>query len=140
MESVTNCIRIESNDILKISPEGDFFRVWVDFLKPVHDLTKREMDVLALFLKERYRLSKKISDEEILNRELMSTQTRIRIREQCGIKPKHLDVIMSTFREKHIIVNNKFFLKLIPEVTKDGAVLKIIFDFKDAKQLVKLGH
>ena len=52
MQEVTNFVAIHSNDKLKMSPDGDFFRVYVDFLKPIHDLTKREMDVLALYLQE----------------------------------------------------------------------------------------
>ena len=51
MEKVTNYIKITSTPKLKMSPEGDFFRYWVAFLKPLHELANREMDVLAAFLK-----------------------------------------------------------------------------------------
>lgn len=139
MEEVTNFIKIQSNNKLKISPDGDFFRVWVDFLKPVHDLTRREMDILALYLKERYRLSKTISDKDTLDQVLMSDEIRKKVREECGIKPRHINVILSTFRKKGVIRNNRFYINLIPTFTKDGAGLMIYFDFKDEKQRIKLG-
>jgi hypothetical protein len=137
-EEITNCIRIQSNENLKISPEGDFFRVWVAFLKPVHELTNKGMDVLALYLKERYRLSKTISDSNILDQALMSEEIRKKVREECGIKPRHLNVILSTFRKKGVIRNNRFFLNLIPKFTKEGAGLMIFFSFKNEKKRIRL--
>ncbi len=139
MDSINNVIRIQSNSKLKVSPDGDFFRLWVDFLKPVHELTKREMDVLALYLKERYRLSKTISDPKTLDQVLMSDEIRKKVREECGIKPRHLNVILSTFRKKGVIKDNKIFINLIPIFNKDGAGLMVYFNFKNEQQRIKLG-
>lgn len=138
MESVTNMIRIQSNAKLKMSPDGDFFRAWVEFLKPVHNLTNREMDVLALFLKERHELSKVITDSDVLDSVLMSEGTKRKIRERCGVSPKHFQVIMCKFRKNRVVVDNKIFLNLIPLVTTEGAGLMVYFSFKD-EQLIKLG-
>ena len=121
-----------------MSPDGDFFRVWVEFLKPLHDLTKREMDVLAIFLRERYELSKVITDSEVLDGVLMSEGTKRKIRNQCGISTKHFQVIMSKFRKNGVIKNNKIHLNLIPTVTEEGVGLMVYFSFKD-EQRVKLG-
>lgn len=139
MEGVNNVIRIQSNSKLKVTPDGDFFRLWVDFLRPVHDLTKREMDVLALYLKERYRLSKTISDPDTLDQVLMSDETRKKVRDICGIKPRHLNVILSTFRKKGVLKGNKIFVNLIPMFNKEGAGLMVFFNFKDEQQRIKLG-
>lgn len=146
MQEVTNFVAIHSNDKLKMSPDGDFFRVYVDFLKPIHDLTKREMDVLALYLQERYILGKTISDEDNLNKRLMQNDIRVKVRESLGIKPRHLNVILSTFRQKGILRktgplkgDEAFDLNLIPHFNHDGAGLMVFFDFKDGKQRIKLG-
>jgi hypothetical protein len=80
MESVTNMIKISSNSHLEMSPDGDFFRVWVEFLKPIHNLTNKEMDVLAAFLKKRYELGKVITDNDVLDNVLMSESTKRQIR------------------------------------------------------------
>ena len=139
MESVTNLIKIQSNDNLKMSPDGDFFRAWVDFHRPIHQLTKREMDVLALFLKKRWELSKKIKDEEALDKYLMSEEVRSQIIKECGMTMRHLRVTLSAFRKRGILVNEKFIMTLLPTITKEGVGLMVYFDFKNEQQLVKLG-
>lgn len=139
MEGVTNMIRINSNPKLDMSPDGDFFRVWVEFLKPVHNLTNKEMDIFATFLKKRYELGKVITDQEVLDSVLMGPDVRRQIREQHGITPKHLQVIMSKLRKNGVIKNNKIFLNLIPTITEEGVGLMIYFNFKN-EQHIRLGN
>ena len=139
MESITNLIKIKSTPKLKMSPEGDFFRYWVEFLRPIHELTKREMDVLAEFLKARYELSKVIIDNDTLDSVLMSDETKRNIRTACGISSKHFQVIMSKFRKNGVVKNNKIHLNLIPTITDEGVGLLVHFSFKD-EQHIKLGH
>ena len=138
MENITNLIRIKSNPKLKMSPDGDFFRYWVEFLRPLHELTKREMDVLAEFLKTRYDLGKVIIDTDTLDRVLMSEETKRNIRKACGISAKHFQVIMSKFRKNGVIRDNRIHLNLIPTITEEGVGLMVHFSFKD-EQHVKLG-
>ena len=139
MEGVTNLIRVESNPKLDVSPDGDFFRVWVEFLHPVHKLTGRQMDVLAAFLKKRYELSKVITDQKVLNNVLMGEGTKRQIREQYGITPKHFRVIMYKLRRNGVIRGNEIFLNLIPSITPDGVGLMVYFNFKKHEERIKLG-
>lgn len=139
MESVTNIIKIDSNSRLNMSPDGDFFRVWVEFLKPIHNLTNKEMDVLAAFLKKRYELGKVITDADVLDNVLMGENTKKQIREEQGIKTKHFQVIMCKFRKKGVIVNNRIFLNLIPTITEEGVGLMVYFNFKNENH-IKLGY
>ena len=139
MDGITNLITIESNQKLKMSPDGDFFRCWVDVLQAIHKLTKREMDVLAEFLKVRYNLSKEIINQDRLDRVLMSEETKRDIRKTCGISPKHFQVIMSKFKKNGVVKDGKIFLNLIPTIQEDGVGLLIYFNFKN-EQYVKLGH
>jgi hypothetical protein len=139
MESITNLIRIKSNSKLKMSPEGDFFRYWVAFLKPLHELANREMDVLAAFLKMRYFLSKEIIDSDRLDRVLMSEETKREIREKCGITPKHFQVIMRKFRKNGVIKDGRICMNMIPTITDEGVGLMIHFSFKD-EQHIKYGY
>ena len=39
----------------------NFFRYWVEFLKPLHSLTERETDVVVSFLKKRYEKTRPLS-------------------------------------------------------------------------------
>lgn len=139
MESVTNMIMVNSNPRLNVSPEGDFFRVWTEFLKPVHCLTNREMDVFAAFLKKRYELSKVITDPEVLDKVLMSEETKKQIRLQCKMATKHFQVVMCRFRQKGVVRNGKIFLNLVPTITPEGVGLMVYFNFKN-EQHIKLGN
>ena len=121
-----------------MSPDGDFFRYWVEFLRPLHELTKREMDVLAEFLKVRYNLSKEIINTDRLDRVLMSEETKRDIRKTCGISAKHFQVIMSKFRKNGVVRDGKIHLNLIPTITEEGVGLMVHFIFKD-EQHIKLG-
>ena len=128
MEGVTNVIKVESNPKLDMSLEGDFFRVWVEFLKPVHNLTNREMDVLAAFLKKRYELGKVVSDESTLNKMLMYEETKKGIRTKLGITSKHFQVIMSKLRKNGVIKDNRIHFKMIPTITDKGVGLMVFFN------------
>ena len=139
MEKVTNYIKLTSNSKLKMSPDGDFFRYWVEFLRPLHELTKREMDVLAEFLKVRYNMSREIINTDRLDRVLMSEEVKRDIRKTCGISAKHFQVIMSKFRKNGVIRDGKIHLNLIPTITDEGVGLMVHFDFKN-EQHIKLGH
>lgn len=132
-------ISINSNSSLNMSPEGDFFRVWVEFLKPIHNLTNKEMDVLAAFLKKRYELGKVITDSEVLDSVLMSEKTKKEIRELCEITPKHFQVIMCKFRKKGVVKNNRIFLNLIPTIAEEGVGLMVYFNFRNENRL-KFGN
>lgn len=139
MEGVTNYIEIKSNPHLKMSPDGDFFRAWVESLKFIHNLTKKEMEVLAVCLEERWRISRKYP-EDTVDAILLSNDKRKVICGKCHIKPKHLNVVLSKFRKNGVIdKNERFYLNLIPTMDKDGARLMINFSFKNEQQLVKLG-
>jgi hypothetical protein len=139
MAGVTNYIEIKSNPHLKMSPDGDFFKAWVESLKFIHNLTKKEMEVLAVCLEERWKISKKYPDD-IIDTILLSNDRRKIICERCHIKPKHLNVVLSKFRKNGVIdKNEKFYLFLIPVMDKEGARLLINFNFKNEQQFVKLG-
>ena len=69
--------------VLKSSLNGKFFRMWLEFLRPFHKLTEREMDVLSVFLKERFDLSKVVSDQEILDKLTMGEDTKRKIEIAC---------------------------------------------------------
>ena len=116
-----------------MSPDGDFFRVWVEFLKPVHNLTNREMDVLAAFLKKRYEMGKVITDIDSLDKMLMYEETKKEVRLSCGITPKHFQVIMSKFRKNGVIKDGRIHLKLVPSILNGGAGLVIYFDFSHGR-------
>lgn len=110
------------NGIINIpaSLEGSFFRYWLEFLAPFHNLTSREMDVATAFIKHRYNLSKVIKDETLLDKIVMNDDTKREITKECNITPSHFQVIMGKLRKAKMIVNNRINPKFIPKNIQEG--------------------
>ena len=86
--------------------DGSFFKYWFMFLKPFHHLTEREMDVITSFVKQRYELSKVITDSDILDKVTMSEDTKRKVREECGITLPHFQIVMSKLRKSKVIIDS----------------------------------
>lgn len=109
-----------------------FFKMWFMFLQPFHHLTEREMEVATSFVKQRYELSKVVSDNGILDRLVMSEDTKRKVREECNITLPHFQVIMGKLRKNNIIVDGKLNPRYIPRVIEENGSFKlmILFDFQ----------
>lgn len=120
------------DSVVRIPGSRDsFFRKWFEFLKPFHQLTEREMDIAAEFVRQRYYLGKVITDPEILDTVLMNEDTRRKIREECNITLPHFQVIMGKLRKSRIIVDGKINQKFIPNIDDSEGNFKLLmfFDF-----------
>ena len=115
---------------LKSSLDGKFFRMWLEFLRPFHKLTERETDVLAAFLKERFELSKVVSDQVILNKLTMSEDTKRKVRDDCNISQAHFQVIMTKLKKSKIIKDGKIEPKFIPRVQHGTKSFQLLLAFE----------
>lgn len=122
------------NNIVRIpcSLDKSFFKHWFKFLKPFHNLTDREIDVVASFVKHRYELSKVISDKDLLDRVTMSEDIKRKVREDCNIAFPHYQVIMGKLRKNKVIIDGKINPRFIPNIdsNSDNFQLLLLFDFK----------
>lgn len=110
----------------------EFFKWWCVFLRPFINLTNREIDVIANFLKQRWELSKSISDPAILDTMVMSETTKNKVIEDCNITQQHFYVVMSNLRKNNVIVNNTINPRLIPNIRKDdNGCFQLLILFKD---------
>ena len=100
------------------------------FLKPFHKLTKREIDVAASFVKQRYELSKVIKDSEILDGVTMSEGTKKKVREECNITLPHFQVILGKLRKNKVIVDGKINPKFIPNINADNDTFQLLLLFE----------
>lgn len=126
------------NNIIRIptSLEDKFFRYWLEFLEPFHGLTSRELDVATAFLKQRYKLSKAISDNTILDRVTMGDDTKQKIRKECNITTPHFQVIMGKLRKAKFIIDSRINPRFIPLGVKEGDnsfKLLLYFDFNTGR-------
>lgn len=118
------------NNVITIpTSTNNFFRYWFEFLRPFHKLTDREMDVIASFVKQRYELSKVVSDQEVLNRLTMSDDTKKKVREECNISQAHFQVIMTKLKKSKIIDNGRINPKFIPRLDKDSNNFQLLLSF-----------
>ncbi len=127
---VNNTIRIPT------SLEGDFFIIWLKFLDQFHELTPRETEVAAAFIKLRFELSKSITDEDLLDQIVMNEGSKRRIKTECHISDAHFQVIMGKLRESKVIVDGKLNKKFIPKRLKEGDpsfTLLLYFDLNAGK-------
>ena len=97
----------------------EFYKWWCMFLKPFVPLTNRESDVMASFLRQRWLLSKNISDPSILDSVLMSENVKKKVIDECGITQPHFYVIMSNLRNNGVIENDVINPRLIPNQRQD---------------------
>lgn len=120
------------NNIIKIPTSIDnFFRYWMEFLKPFHNLTNKEMDVAAKILQYRQNLSKVVKDEKVLNDVLLSKENRKNIREELNITPAHLQVILSTLKGVEFLKNGRVNPRFIPRLNNNKQFnLLMSFDFE----------
>lgn len=122
------------NNIVTIpaSLSSDFFKKWCVFLRPLINLTDREMDVIACFLKHRWELSKSISDPALLDKIVMSEDARKKVIKECNISLPHFYVIMSNLKKSKIIVDNVINPRLIPNIREDdNGYFQLLILFKE---------
>ena len=120
------------NNIIRIptSIDKDFFRFWFEFLKPFHNLTDREMQVASTLLKKRYELGKVIQDETILDRVVMSEDTKKAVREECNISLSHFQIIMGKLRKSKILINGKINPRFIPNISEEQGSFRLLLNFE----------
>lgn len=126
-----------NSDVARISSSLEpsninFFKQWLDFIKPAHKLTDKETLVLATILQIRHDLSRNIKDEALLNEVLMSVETKRKIRQVTKVSSNHFQVLMTKLKQRKVIVDGKINPRYIPnvEVDSEGYKLIIYFSFK----------
>ena len=124
-------MRDKINNVIRIptSLNGKFFRYWLEFLRPFHNLSDREVQIATSLLRNRYELSKVITDDEILDRVLLSEDTRKKIMAECNIASSHLQVIMTKLRKSKVIVDNRINPKFIPNIVEGRNSFSLLLHF-----------
>ena len=114
----------------------EFFRLWLNILKPFHNLTNREMDVAVSFLWNRYELSKVISDVNLLEANSLNEATKRKIRKECDVTLPHFQVIMGKLKKSKIIEKGKLNPRFIPNLKEESGSFQLLFlfDFGNGEQ------
>lgn len=127
--------RLIPNNVIRIKSKLDtsFFKYWFHFLKAFHHLTNREIDVVACIVKERYLLSKVISDSNVLDSVLLSEKIKGKVKAECGITGSHFQAVLSHLRKKNVLVDGRINPKFLPNIREENGSFKllIVFDIDD---------
>ena len=108
----------------------NFFRLWLELMKPMHKLTSKEIEVLAAFLQKRLELSKSIIDSNILDQTLLGTEIRKQIREELGLSATHFHVIVTKLKKAGLVRDGRINKRFIPNIDVDTDSYKLIFLFE----------
>lgn len=121
------------NNVIKIPSklETDFFKYWLEFLKPFHNMSPRECEVIAELLRTRYELSKVVKDPILLEKITLSEEYREKVRQTLGITANHFQVILCKLRKIGVLLDDRINPKFIPNVTEDNSngSFKLLFIF-----------
>lgn len=122
----------EVDSIIRIptSIGGNFFKYWIEFLKPIHGLTDRQTEVAVCLLKKRYELSKYITDDILLDKVLLSEDVRKEIRDECNITLQHYQVVLSSLRKSNIIIDNRINKRFIPNIKTSSDRFTLMLNFE----------
>lgn len=112
---------------------SSLFRYWLKFLTPFHNLTSREIDVATAFLKERYRLSKVILDNDLIDRTLMSEESQRKLKQECELTNQHFQVIKSKLKNKKFFKDDKINPRLIPNIKEENGLFRLLLVFDYGK-------
>lgn len=114
-----------------------FFSLWLQFLRPYHGMTDRQISLAAQFLKVNYELSLAITDDKLREEVLMNEKTKKRIREGINISQAFFQVLMGDLRNHKFIVDGKLNPKYVPKVdaTTEYTTLMLYFSIEKPKDL-----
>lgn len=87
-----------------LNGENDFFSLWIEYLVPKHHLTKSEQKFLAACIRQRYELSKGISDETLLDETCLNETYRTKIRQELGISTQQMQNVIVKLKKQKILI------------------------------------
>lgn len=106
-----------------------FFSKWVSFTAPFHKLSNQEQQVLALLLYYHYKLSREITNNKILWKEVFDYDTKLLITEELSIKDSALQNILTKLRKKKVILEGEISPLYIPNLEDKASKFTITFNF-----------
>ena len=114
---------------LKCSEES-FYRLWIEFLAPIHKLTSRERDVAARIISQYQKLSRSVSDPDVLEEVLWSQTSRKDMRDSLGMSKEYFQMILGKLREVGMIEDGHINPKYLPHMTDEPRyLLSFLFDW-----------
>jgi hypothetical protein len=110
--------------------DSEFFRAWLEVMRPLHGLASKEMDFAAAFLKKRYELAKTMTDDRLIDRVLFDAETKNAVAESLGISYSYMQYIFKKMRECGMIREKRINPQFLPAY-EGGKQVRWMFIFKN---------
>ena len=110
--------------------DGEFFRAWLEVMRPLHGRASKEMDFAAAFLKKRYELAKTMTDDRLIDRVLFDAETKNAVAKSLGISYSYMQYIFKKMRECGMIREKKINPQFLPAY-ESGKPVRWMFIFKN---------
>ena len=110
--------------------DDEFFRAWLEIMRPLHSLASKEMDFAAALLKKRYELAKTMTDERLIDRVLFDADTKKAIAEPLGISYSYMNYIFKKMKQCGIIEGKTINPQFLPAY-ESGKPVRWMFIFQN---------
>ena len=110
--------------------DDEFFRAWLEVVRPLHNLASKEMDFAAAFLKKRYELAKTMNDDKLIDRVLFNVDTKKAVAESLGISYSYMQFIFRKMRECGMIEGKTINPRFLPTY-ENGKPVRWMFIFQN---------
>lgn len=104
------------------------FTQWLRLTYPMHKLSSKEQSVLSLLLYHNYDIGREIKKKNLVWKLVFDYDTKLKIKEELGIKDYALQNVLTSLRKKGAIQKNQVNPTYIPMITDDVKNFKIIFN------------
>ena len=110
--------------------DDEFFRAWLEVMRPLHNLASKEMDFAAAFLKKRYEIAKGTSDSRLVDKVLFDAETKKSVAKSIGISYSYMQYIFKKMRECGMIEGKSINWQFLPAY-KEGEPVRWVFIFEN---------
>lgn len=121
--SVTGVTSIPNKD-------GEFFRAWLEVMRPLHNLASKEMDFAAALLKKRYEIAKTTSDSRTVDKLLFDAETKRSVAESLNISYSYMQYVLKKMRGAGIIKGKTIDPQYLPAY-EEGKPVRWMFIFQN---------
>lgn len=114
---------------INVKLKGLFYR-WLDITITFHRLTDKERSVLALLLFYHYTIKREVTNNKILWKMVFDYDTKMKIKEELGLKDASFQNLLTALRRKGVIKDNVIIPTYIPDLEDNAKEFKIIFNLR----------
>jgi hypothetical protein len=130
-------MKSQFDNIAKIPCDSmlSFFRLWLVFLKPFHNMKPKEIEVASYMLYTRMKMMEKVIDKDLIDDLVFRHDSKKQIMKWCGITQVHLNTIITRLREAGFIIETRINPRYVPNYDDSGTFrLMLMFDIDKGKE------